>query len=80
MIKIHDEDIGDKCLLCGKKYKHRVTYSGNKWLKEAEIITHCANCRVLLRKIKNTSELLKRLETDAKFFSIMRDFLVFDPV
>lgn len=75
-IKIHDTPINDKCLLCGLKYKHNIRYyfdSDRPDLpKTAEIITHCANCRNLLHRIKETKTKLEFLETEVEYLMFIK--------
>ena len=57
----------NNCLLCGKQYKHRIDYrsvNNVKGLKEAELITHCANCRALLRKHKEAKRKFDILDNE----------------
>ena len=61
----------NNCLLCGTTYKHRIAYRGLsgvfKGLKEAELITHCANCRALLRKHKVAKHKFDVLENEINY-------------
>lgn len=75
MIVILDEKINENCLLCGNKYKHSIRfYGGNSDLpKEADFITHCATCRNLLSRVKETKKKLKFLETEVEYLMFMKD-------
>ena len=68
---ICEEYSKNNCLLCGTAYKHRIKYRGLsdafKGLKEAELITHCANCRDLLRKHKVAKHKFDVLENEISF-------------
>ncbi len=60
----------NNCLLCGTNYKHRVYYKAVdnfKGLKEAELITHCANCRALLRKHKEAKRKFAILDNEISY-------------
>lgn len=62
----------NNCLLCGTTYKHRISYRGLsdisfKGLKEAELITHCANCRALLRKHKEAKRKFDILDNEISY-------------
>ena len=61
----------NNCLLCGTTYKHRITYRGLSdafsGLKEAQLITHCVNCRALLRKHKAAKHKFDVLENEISF-------------
>ena len=76
-IIIHDTPIHENCLLCGVKYKHSVRYYFNSdrpdLPKEADVITHCASCRNLLNRIKQTKKKLDVLETDVEYYMYMKD-------
>lgn len=60
----------DNCLLCGTAYKHRIYYKGvenMRQLKEAELITHCAYCRTLLRKHKEARRKFYILDNEINY-------------
>lgn len=75
MIKIHDEDISTSCQLCGRHYKHSVRYykTDESGIKEADLITHCASCRNLLHRIKETKRKLQDLESEAEYYMFIKD-------
>lgn len=73
-IHIHEEPINDKCLLCGVKYKHSIRYYFRPDLpKEADIITHCAGCRNLLYRVKETKKKLDALENEVEYLKFIKD-------
>jgi len=76
-IHIHDEPINGKCLLCGLKYKHSIRYyfdSNRPDLpKEADIITHCASCRNLLNRLKETKRKYDFLENEVEYLKFVKD-------
>lgn len=78
MIKIYEEDklFKEYCMLCNKKYKHNVRYYFNDNFdlpKTADLITHCASCRNLLSRIKETKKKLNFLETDFEYYVYIKD-------
>ena len=60
-------DFENKCCLCEKDFKWRMSYHpapeiGEKPFKSFELITECANCRSLIRKKRALKNELLELE------------------
>jgi len=78
MIFIENKRIDRNCILCESYFRHSIRFykpkdEVAKELKEVDIITHCAYCRTLLRKIKETKKKLNELETDMEYFLFIKD-------